>query len=63
MHKAFLTAFSILRSDNLKSKIQNRKWAGLFAIVVALTIVRGEGRGAAAEESPADRVSIVGRSS
>jgi hypothetical protein len=24
-------------SDNRKSKIQNRKWAGLFAIVVALT--------------------------
>src|SRR5262245_24070998 len=25
-------------SDNLKSKIQNRKWVGLFAIVVALTV-------------------------
>ena len=30
-------------SDNRKSKIQNRKLAGLFAIVVALTAVRGEG--------------------
>ena len=26
------------RSGNLKSKIQNRKWAGLFTIVVALTV-------------------------
>jgi ABC-type uncharacterized transport system substrate-binding protein len=26
-------------SDNLKSKIENRKWAGLFAIVLALTFV------------------------
>ena len=25
------------RSGNLKSKIQNRKWAGVFAIVLALT--------------------------
>src|SRR5438874_7149023 len=25
-------------SDNRKSKIQNRKWAGLFAIVVTLTV-------------------------
>jgi putative ABC transport system substrate-binding protein len=25
-------------SDNLKSKLQNRKWAGFFAIVVALTV-------------------------
>ena len=25
-------------SDNLQSKIQNRKWVGLFAIVVALTV-------------------------
>src|SRR6266545_4201146 len=26
------------RSDNQKSKIRNPKWAGLFAIVVALTV-------------------------
>src|SRR5215831_5403576 len=25
-------------SDNRKSKIQNRKWAGLFAVVVALMV-------------------------
>ena len=25
-------------SGNLKSKIQNRKWVGLFAIVVALAV-------------------------
>jgi ABC-type uncharacterized transport system substrate-binding protein len=34
----FRTAVRWLRSDNPKSKIQNRKWAGLFAIVVALTL-------------------------
>jgi putative tryptophan/tyrosine transport system substrate-binding protein len=28
-------------SDNRRSKIQNRKWAGLFAIVVALTVCGG----------------------
>ena len=28
----------VSRFENLKSKIQNRKWAGLFAIVVALTV-------------------------
>jgi ABC-type uncharacterized transport system substrate-binding protein len=29
---------SCLQSDNLKSKIQNPKWLGLFTIVVALTV-------------------------
>jgi hypothetical protein len=43
-------------SDNQKSKIQNRKWVGLFAIVLALTSGRGEGRGAAINENPADRI-------
>jgi putative ABC transport system substrate-binding protein len=34
----FRTGFRSVLSDNPKSKIQNRKWAGLFAIVVALTV-------------------------
>jgi ABC-type uncharacterized transport system substrate-binding protein len=32
------TAFLWFRSDNRKSAIQNPKWAGLFAIIVALTM-------------------------
>jgi putative ABC transport system substrate-binding protein len=35
--KSFLRFFSF-KSDNRQSKIQNLKWAGLFAIVVALTV-------------------------
>jgi putative ABC transport system substrate-binding protein len=38
MHKKFRLCFGFSSSDNRKSKIQNRKWAGLFAIVVALTV-------------------------
>jgi putative ABC transport system substrate-binding protein len=37
MTKTSRTAFLWFRSDNRKSAIQNRKWVGLFAIVVALT--------------------------
>jgi putative tryptophan/tyrosine transport system substrate-binding protein len=42
--RRFLDSFS----DNLKSKIENLKWAGLFAIVVALT---GWGRMADAQQA------------
>jgi putative ABC transport system substrate-binding protein len=38
MHERIWRRSSSSRSDNRKSKIQNRKWAGLFAIVVALTV-------------------------
>jgi putative ABC transport system substrate-binding protein len=38
MKKLFWIRFFGSQSGNLKSKIQNRKWAGLFAIVVALTM-------------------------
>ena len=40
----FRTGVWWLPSDNRKSQIQNRKWAGLFAIVFALTLcgVRAE---------------------
>ena len=39
MHKTIQTSFLGPRTDNRKSKIQNRKWAGSFAI--ALTFVFG----------------------
>ena len=42
-------------SDNLKSKIENRKWAGLFAIVLALTLV-----GARAEAQQPKKVPRIG---
>ena len=42
-------------SDNLKSKIKNRKWAGLFAIVLALTLV-----GARAEAQQPKKVPRIG---
>ena len=38
MYKTLLKQFLNSSSENLKSKIQNRKWAGLFAIVVAFTM-------------------------
>ena len=42
-------------SDNRKSKIQNRKLAGLFAIVLALTLV-----GARAEAQQAGKIFRIG---
>jgi putative ABC transport system substrate-binding protein len=42
-------------SDNQKSKIQNRKWAGLFAIVVALTVC-----GARAEAQQPTKIPRIG---
>jgi putative ABC transport system substrate-binding protein len=47
----FLDSFS----SNLKSKIENRKWAGLFAIVLALSLV-----GARAEAQQAKKVPQIG---
>ena len=40
MIRISLTEFRIARSDNRKSKIQNLKWAGIFAIAkqIGLTI-------------------------
>jgi len=43
------------RSDNRKSKIQNRKWAGLFAIVLTLTVC-----GARAEAQQTKKVPRIG---
>jgi hypothetical protein len=42
-------------SDNRKSAIQNRKWVGLFAIVVAFTVC-----GARAEAQQTGKVPRVG---
>ena len=47
--------------ENPKSKIEN--WWGSVALALALRVGWGCGPGAAAEESPSDRVSIVARSS
>jgi ABC-type uncharacterized transport system substrate-binding protein len=38
MNRIFWLRLTVSQSDNRKSKIQNRKWMGLFAIVVALTV-------------------------
>jgi putative ABC transport system substrate-binding protein len=46
---------SSFQSDNLKSKIENLKWAGLFAFVVALTVC-----GARAEAQQAGKVARIG---
>jgi len=41
MKKLFRVRFGDSQSDNLKSKIQNRKSAGLFSIIVALAFAFG----------------------
>ena len=46
---------SSFRSDNRKSKIQNRKWAGLFAIVVAIAFC-----GARAEAQQPGKIFRIG---
>jgi len=38
MRERIWMRFPNFRSDNLKSKIQNRKWVGYFAFVIALTV-------------------------
>ena len=38
MHKTLLTAFSNSSSDNLKSKIENRKLVGLITLVIAFAL-------------------------
>jgi hypothetical protein len=42
-------------SDNRKSKIENRKWAGVFAIVVVLTVC-----GARTEAQQPDKLHRIG---
>src|SRR4029077_19821869 len=63
MHNTFRVRFGISVSDNRKSKtctelsrsIQNRKWVGLFAIVVALMVC-----GARAEAQQTGKIFRIG---
>ena len=55
MTKTSRTAFLWFRSDNRKSAIQNLKWAGLFAIVVALAVC-----GARAEAQQPGKIFRIG---
>ena len=55
MNRRFCVRWLGSSSDNLKSKIENRKWAGLFAIVLALTLV-----GARAEAQQPKKVTRIG---
>jgi putative ABC transport system substrate-binding protein len=55
MKRIFRRRFFASQSDNLKSKIQNRKWAGLFTIVVALTVC-----GARADAQQTGKVARIG---
>ena len=55
MKRIFRRRFFASQSDNLKSKIQSRKWAGLFTIVVALTVC-----GARADAQQAGKIFRIG---
>jgi putative ABC transport system substrate-binding protein len=55
LKKFWSRSFESRLSPNLKSKIENLKWAGLFAIVVALTVC-----GARADAQQAGKVSRIG---
>ncbi|HEY6198652.1 MAG TPA: ABC transporter substrate-binding protein [Candidatus Binatia bacterium] len=55
MKKIFRIRVFHSQSDNRKSKIQNRKWAGLFAIVLALTMC-----GAVAMAQQAKKIPRIG---
>src|SRR5215510_3291869 len=55
MHNTLPKRFLNSCSDNRKSKIQNRKWVGLFAIVLALTVC-----GARAEAQQTGKVARIG---
>jgi hypothetical protein len=48
-------------SDNRKSKIQNRKWLGLFAIVVALMVCGARAEGQQPKKVP--RIAFLGGAS
>ena len=61
MHNTVRKRFLNSRSDNPKSTIQNRKWAGLFAIVVALTVFCGA-RGEAQQPKKVPRIGYLSNS-
>ena len=58
MDKKSSIRIPISSASNLKSKIENLKWLGLSVIAFVLVVYWGCGPGAAAEESPSDRVFI-----
>ena len=55
MHKTLLTAFSNSSSDNLKSKIENRKLVGLITLVIAFALC-----GARAEAQQPKKIPRIG---
>jgi putative ABC transport system substrate-binding protein len=55
MKELFRIRFFSSQSGNRKSKIQNRKWAGLFAVVITLTVC-----GARAEAQQPARILRIG---
>jgi putative ABC transport system substrate-binding protein len=55
MHKTLLTAFSNSSSDNLKSKIENRKLVGLIILVIAFALC-----GARAEAQQPKKIPRIG---
>jgi putative tryptophan/tyrosine transport system substrate-binding protein len=61
MHKKFRIRFGFSCSDNRKSKIQNPKWAGIFAIVVTFAMC---GAVAQAQQPPkVPRIGFLGAAS
>jgi putative ABC transport system substrate-binding protein len=61
MNKTFCNRFLDSRSDNLKSKIQNRKWAGILAIVVTFAISSAVAQAQQAKKVP--RIGYLGAAS
>src|SRR5262245_50780151 len=55
MHKRLLTAFSNSSSDNLKSKIENRKLVGFITLVIAFALC-----GARAESQQPKKAPLIG---
>ena len=56
MQRKFRIRVGFSRSDNRKSKIQNRKLVGIIALVVTLADVWGCGSGATASENLPNRI-------
>src|SRR5262249_1675156 len=59
MKKLFRVRFGDSQSDNLKSKIQNRKSAGLFSIIVALAFAFGGGEAQAQQTGKNFRIGFL----
>ena len=57
VNRKLLGHFMVFCSDNRKSKIQNRKWAGIFAIVA--TFVFGEVEAQAQQAKKVPRIGYL----